>query len=75
MKDKKFIDKWNVAFENYEQRDEFAIEMQSDLNAIKKDAIRDFINYKKKYPEISFANGGKTMHIEDVFEKYKKEKL
>ena len=29
-----FIEKWNVGYEDFEQRDEFAIEMSDDLNLL-----------------------------------------
>jgi hypothetical protein len=48
---------------------------QSDLNAIKEDAIRDFIKYFHVQNGNVFKNGGKLKTIMEVFNDYKKEKL
>ncbi len=42
MEIKKFIKKWNVAFESKEQQREFAIEMENDIREVVK-AYDEFI--------------------------------
>ena len=43
MKIKKFIKKWNVAFEDWEEKREFAIEMEDDIREIVKASMSLFL--------------------------------
>ena len=48
MNEKEFIKKWNVAFEDKEQEDEFAKEMKADLRQFASEQIQNFINEIKE---------------------------
>ena len=50
MTTSEFIKKWNVAFEDLEQKREFAKEMRKDINSL--DVIRDLKEYKKEHEKM-----------------------